>query len=430
MTTSKRPLIPIGSLIGDYQILEVLGIGGYGQVYLAQHIRTKVKYAIKSLPQAGLDERQKAFQRTEIALHSQLSHPNVIRFDRVIRQGAWIHVVLEYGPEGDLFSAIAEKDLYYGNHQRIRRTFLQLLDAVSYCHDNHIYHRDLKPENILMFDDGRVVKLADFGLATTNTISKEYGCGSSYYFSPECQGDLAQEHHMGYVSATNDIWSLGIILINLAAGRNPWRQASLKDETFRAYIEDPDLLYRLLPISRELNHILKRMLAVDPLDRMSLDEIRQRIKRCRYFTRTPECERYENEKLLKPRPIVVVNVGRCTPDDDQTTLLPSPPDTPRSSSTCSDHPWVTPPTSASSSSSSKIYDHSSSRKNHKTNQRQPPSPTTKTQQQKKKQQQRQQQQQSPSYSTSPSSSSSSSSSSCINKKTDPLLSKTSVEAAV
>ncbi|KAG0167932.1 hypothetical protein DFQ30_005492 [Apophysomyces sp. BC1015] len=359
MTTLTRPTLPNGSYIGDYKILDVLGFGGYGQVYLGQHIYTKMKYAIKSLPQTGLDERQKAFQRTEISLHSKMCHPNIIRLDRVIRQSAWIHVVLEYGPEGDLFSAIADKDLYYGNHQRIRRTFLQLLDAVSYCHENSVYHRDLKPENILVFDDGRVVKLADFGLATPSAISEEHGCGSSYYFSPECQGDIAQDHHMGYSSAANDIWSLGIILINLAAGRNPWRHASPKDETFRAYVENPDLLFKILPISRELNQILKRVLSIDPDHRIGLDELRQRIKRCKYFTRTPECVAYEaaeRSRAAAARPTglccVVGKPTATSPDKAATTVAttgmpPTPPDTPRSSSNFSDHGLVTPPTSSS-----------------------------------------------------------------------------------
>ncbi|KAI7870859.1 kinase-like domain-containing protein [Spinellus fusiger] len=326
MTAFSQAALSNGTMINQLKTIQVLGMGGYGQVYLAKHIDTHKLYAIKSLPQAGLDLRQKTFQRTEIGLHSRLSaHPHIIRLEHVIRQPGWIHVVMEYGPEGDLFSSIADSNTYYGNHNLIRKIFLQLLDAVSYCHDNHVYHRDLKPENILVFDSGNTIKLADFGLATTDPISKDYGCGSGFYFSPECQGDFEHpSHRVGYASAPNDIWSLGIVLINLAAGRNPWRQASLKDETFKAYLADPDLLLKILPISRELNQILKRILCVDPIRRIELEELRERILRCRFFTRTPDCERYEAHSRQKSRPLLVVK-----PLSPQATLPPSPPTTPR-----------------------------------------------------------------------------------------------------
>ncbi|KAI9320509.1 kinase-like domain-containing protein, partial [Dichotomocladium elegans] len=290
----------VGTRISNFEIVSVLGEGAYGQVYLAKQVdRNNGKlYAIKSLRQLRLDVRQRSYQRSEIGLHAKLSgHPNIIRLERVIREPEWTHMVLEYGPEGDLFSAITERKRYYGNHSLIRHVFLQLIDAVSYCHQNGVYHRDLKPENILVFDQDKTIKLADFGLATTEPVSTEYSCGSTFYFSPECQGSgsssSSNDRIAGYATAPNDVWALGVILINLAAGRNPWRQASLNDETFCAYLANPNFLLKILPISRELNVILKRIFCIDPIRRITLDELRNRIKRCRYFTRTPLVERLE-----------------------------------------------------------------------------------------------------------------------------------------
>lgn len=175
--------LPNGTLIDNLRIVDILGKGAYGQVYLGRHEEKKEMYAIKSLQHT---HKHRALERMEIGLHARLSgHPNIIALNRVIRDGdLWTHVVLEYGPEGDLFAAITERDLYAGNHPLIRRVFLQLIEALTYCHDNQVYHRDLKPENILVFDGGRTVKLADFGLATTNTVSQEFGCGSTFYYSP------------------------------------------------------------------------------------------------------------------------------------------------------------------------------------------------------------------------------------------------------
>lgn len=79
---------------------------------------------------------------------------------------------------------ITERQRYLGEDALISSVFLQIIDAVTHLHRQGIYHRDLKPENILCEQDGRVTKLADFGLATTDKVSKDFGCGSSFYISP------------------------------------------------------------------------------------------------------------------------------------------------------------------------------------------------------------------------------------------------------
>lgn len=365
-TTTEQPRLPIGYMIEDLEIVKVLSIGAFGQVYMARNIHTFKRYAVKSLPHMGLDSRQLAFQQNEITLHSHLSeHPHIIRLERVVRTSEWTHAILEYGSEGDLFTAIIDKSTYHGNHDLIRNVFLQLIDAVKYSHDNHIFHRDLKPENILVFNGGRTLKLADFGLATTDTISTDYGCGSTFYFSPECQGGLDRQKRVGYATAPNDVWALGIILINLSAGRNPWRLASLEDETFRAYLNDPKLLLKILPISSELNKILKRIFCLDPHRRITLDELYCRIQRCTYFTRTPQVERYEAMMSAAAQSVtsnsskrskMIKNIRVPTKMDIShiNATLPSPPDTPStdysSISSAEDIPQLSASISSSSSS--------------------------------------------------------------------------------
>ena len=87
-------------------------------------------------------------------------------FHKVITDSKHVYVVLNLCDGGDLFSAITERNLYFGNDALIKSVFLQILDAVHHCHSKGVYHRDLKPENILLTsDEPRVVKIADFGMA-------------------------------------------------------------------------------------------------------------------------------------------------------------------------------------------------------------------------------------------------------------------------
>ncbi|ORX95477.1 kinase-like domain-containing protein [Clohesyomyces aquaticus] len=273
-------------LAGRLQLTGILGVGAYGVVYTAVDIQTNIPYAVKALNKLGLEPRQRKFQQREIQLHHQASaHPNVVSLVKIMDAPDCTYVVIEYCPEGDLFSNITERGKYIGNDALAKRAFLQILDAVEYCHSIGIYHRDLKPENILVTDQGMTVKLADFGLATADHITSDFGCGSTFYMSPECQTP-APKPYSCYASAPNDVWSLGVILVNLTCGRNPWKRASLDDSTFRAYMKDPKFLRSILPLSPELDSILKRIFEVNPARRISIPELRELILRCPSFTST------------------------------------------------------------------------------------------------------------------------------------------------
>ncbi|KAF8068706.1 kinase-like domain-containing protein [Lyophyllum atratum] len=280
---------PVGTLIdGDsLELVEVLGVGGYGVVYRAMETRshTPKSYAVKCLvSQAHQTARQRQIHIREIALHQiASSHPGVVTLHRVVEDYNRTYIIMDYAPDHDLFTQILHSCRYLGDDALIKHVFLQLLDAVEYCHSLGIYHRDLKPENVLCFDDGLRVAITDFGLATTDKLSEEFRTGSVYHMSPECQGgDFAPTGN--YSPMFNDIWSLGIILLNLATGRNPWKSATPDDQTFRAYLRDPlGFLPTVLPISSEINDILTQMLEVDWRERMTLRELRQAIEDVQTF---------------------------------------------------------------------------------------------------------------------------------------------------
>ncbi|KAI0322843.1 kinase-like domain-containing protein, partial [Amylostereum chailletii] len=286
-STSVSPP-PAGTFIDDgaLELVSILGYGGYGIVYRAIDHRTGASYAVKCLihSQMRTTSRQRRLHLQEITLHQLASsHPHVVSLHRVIEEDGYTFIVMDYCPDGDLFSQILHHRRYLGHDGLIKHVFLQLLDAVGYCHSLGIYHRDLKPENVLCFSGGLRLALTDFGLATTDRVSDEFRTGSVYHMSPECQGgDFAPAGT--YSPPYNDIWSLGIILLNLITGRNPWKSASASDPTFQAYLQDPtNFLPSVLPISEEVNDILLQTLDVNWRSRITLAELRHAIKGVRSF---------------------------------------------------------------------------------------------------------------------------------------------------
>ncbi|KAL6299422.1 kinase-like domain-containing protein, partial [Sparassis latifolia] len=275
---------------GRLRLMERLGEGGYGVVYRAvddssttssSHPAPK-EYAVKVLVKAEPSGHYWHFQSREIAIHKFVSnHPNVLTLHEVIEDDWFIYLVLDYCPGGDLFTAIIERHSFCGKDDLVRKIFVQILDAVQHCHDKGIYHRDLKPENIMCSQDGTEIKLGDFGLATNSRMSNTFGCGSSYYVSPECIG--VEFNKRPYPTQHSDTWALGIILTNMIAGRSPWSYATKDDQCFLRYTANPNYLREMLPISEGASHILKRVFTFDPYTRISIPELREEILKLERF---------------------------------------------------------------------------------------------------------------------------------------------------
>lgn len=265
----------------------------------------------------------------EILLHSSVqNHPNILPIIEVLDSYYFLFVVLEYCPLGDLFGAITERNWYVGDDQCVKKMFIQLLDAVEYCHENGVYHCDLKPENIMVDKNGQLLKIADFGLASKNHICTVFGRGSSYYMAPETipenlmyrqtskknetdhldsnndvlsvQKKADIEHRKryhnqrrlkrplqskGYPRSASDVWALGVVLLNLTFGRNPWKKASLvEDSAYRDYSINSDTLRCFLPVSPELNQIMAQIFHPDPYKRIKIPKLREWITKCSQFT--------------------------------------------------------------------------------------------------------------------------------------------------
>ncbi|KAI5893463.1 Pkinase-domain-containing protein [Schizophyllum commune H4-8] len=287
-------------------------------------------YAVKVLKKPRARSRQERYQAHELALHHRVSgHPSIVSFHKVITDSKHVYVVLNLCDGGDLFSAITERNLYFGNDALIKSVFLQILDAVHHCHTKGVYHRDLKPENIFCSKDGATMYIGDFGLATDKEITKDYGCGSKFYMSPECIG---KEIVLGeFSNARSDIWSLGVVLTNLVSGRNPWGYAVSSDACFAAYMRDPNFLLTVLPISEAANNVLKRIFVINPLRRISLPGLRAEIEDIRTFYAS-DVELAVRETELGDVDIEVKNaqnkdeVAPSIPASDEHYIYPSPAD--------------------------------------------------------------------------------------------------------
>ncbi|KAG2123458.1 serine/threonine protein kinase, negative regulator of sexual conjugation and meiosis [Suillus clintonianus] len=271
---------------GRFKLVELIGYGSSGTVYRALDTQSDpwnpVYYAIKCLRNKELCRDGLMWQKREIACHSVVSRsssPNICKLHQIIEEGLYMYCVLDYCPGGDLFTAIRSRT-YEGNVPLIKKAFIELLDGVFACHTAGVYHRDLKPENILCAESGSGIRIADFGLATTKLVNREFNVGSRDFMSPECHYEMGSPH---YSPLHSDIWSLGVILVTMVSGRSPWGPAILSDPNFRKYTENPDFLLDVLPISRSFNEILKQIFHLRESARISLPRLREEILRLDTF---------------------------------------------------------------------------------------------------------------------------------------------------
>ncbi|RKP00377.1 hypothetical protein CXG81DRAFT_6124, partial [Caulochytrium protostelioides] len=234
---------------GRLRLTKMLGSGAFAVVYLAEETAAPHrKLAVKCLPKPTVSATEAAallqFQRREAVLLQRLCpQPNITHLYRTLTTRDAMFLILEWC-DADLFDVIVKGDtpLLYAPDHAARTVFLQLIDAVLHCHKHGIFHRDLKPENVLLDDlpslpPVRVaVKLSDFGLATQAKRCKDFGCGSRHYMAPEALADGAAATAGGhYHPAAADVWSLGVILINILTGKNLWLSPDPSDPHFAAW---------------------------------------------------------------------------------------------------------------------------------------------------------------------------------------------------
>ena len=259
--------------IGDYQIIRTIGSGSTGKVKLGVNIRTQRKVAIKIISRKYINDPSKKSKETpssrkkrilrEAAILNLVHHPNIVRLYDLYVTEEYYCMVFEYVDGGQMLDYIITHGRM--NEEQAQKFFLQLISAVSYCHENGIVHRDLKIENVLIDTKGDV-KLVDFGLSNFFDPSDKLKtfCGSLYFAAPELLRGIV------YTGPEIDVWSLGIILYVLVCGKVPFDDKSmsaLHDKIKSGLFVLPDHL------SIQCRNLLKSMIEVDPKRRARVDEI-------------------------------------------------------------------------------------------------------------------------------------------------------------
>jgi serine/threonine protein kinase len=203
----------IGERISHYKIIEKIGEGGMGVVYLAEDTKLERQVALKFLPaHIGSNSEALARFKSEAKAAASLHHPNIITVHEIGSHQGREYFAMAYIPGMPLSEPITGRELSIGRAIDIT---LQLCDALEEAHMAGIIHRDLKPDNVIIDSRGRAY-LLDFGLAIRVDVTRLTQDGSTIgtlsYMSPE---QLLGEE----VDRRTDIFSLGAILYEMIGGR-------------------------------------------------------------------------------------------------------------------------------------------------------------------------------------------------------------------
>lgn len=254
---------------GKYKLLEHLGTGGMGSVYLCEHVLMRRRVALKVLPNDKVNDPVvlERFYREARAV-AALDHRNIVRAHDIDHDGELHFLVLEY-VDGSSLQYIVEK---FGPLTVARATnaIRQTADGLQHAHEAGLVHRDIKPGNLLLDRTG-TVKILDLGLARFfddegGQITRQHNLqnvlGTADYLAPEQALDSAA------VDIRGDIYSLGVTFYYLLTGRSPYRDGSVSQKLVWHQISAPTPILEHRPdVPKKLATIIEVMMAKDPAQR-------------------------------------------------------------------------------------------------------------------------------------------------------------------
>ena len=255
----------VGTTIGNYEVLSILGRGGMGVVYKARHTKLNRIVALKMILH-GVHGGGTALERfvSEAKSVAAMQHPGIVQIFEIAEHESLPYFSLEFVDGKDLQSTLKGTPW---NPMSAAKIVATVCDAMQYAHDRQVLHRDIKPANILLDSDGNP-KLTDFGLAKKidgeDHLTREGAIvGTPSFMAPEqARGALAE------ISTRSDIYSLGAVLYQLLTGRAPFVSDSAMDTLAQVINREPLQPRELQPgIPIDLETICVKTLQKDPATR-------------------------------------------------------------------------------------------------------------------------------------------------------------------
>jgi len=248
----------VGTKVGSYLIEEKIGQGTTSLVYRACFGEEKLAIKVIFRPTRFVENEKKAA--------SELGHPNVLHCINIIEENGYIYFVMPWC-QHSLNEILDERDRPFSEFDA-REIMIQIIKGLQHAHNRNFAHRDIKPENILMLN-GRFV-IADWGLCTPYSESSYIleNVGSYLFSSPEIVNGKP------YRGPEVDVWSLGCLLYELVTQTSPFYMEGDSKHTVKLNISNSRYANDAhLNLSVELNNLLKMMLEVNPVKRITLENI-------------------------------------------------------------------------------------------------------------------------------------------------------------
>lgn len=257
----------IGNFINNYKILSLLGEGGMGTVYLAEHVKLGRQVAIKVLmPHLVKNELVRSRFINEAKLMSALHHPNIVALFDYVEDENGLSLIMEY-VEGKPLDEYIQEVTGPIEEKAASKMLKQALEGFSYAHKKGLVHRDIKPSNLIVTEDG-TVKILDFGIAKLvgdagNKLTKTGShIGTVYYMSPE--------QVRGYeLDLRSDIYALGITFYQMLTGQCPYDGLTTEFDIFNKIVGDelPDPRTIYPGISEHMCRVIQKATSKKPKDR-------------------------------------------------------------------------------------------------------------------------------------------------------------------
>ena len=259
-------------LLDSYDVIFEMGKGAFSKIFEVRNKKTGEIRACKYISKKNFNEKDINSFRREYEILQQSDHPNIIKLYEIFETPKSFYLIMEKCNGGNLFYKIEERMIVkkYFDEKILSEVIRQIASAIKYCHDKDICHRDIKPENICFLNMGDMennpVKVIDFGLGKIIDPQKkiESQVGSVYYMAPEV---IKKSYNKKC-----DIWSLGVIIYFLLAGKPPFVGQNNVQTLKKIYSMKYEFGKEFDQVSEEAKDLIKHMLVKED-ERYSAEDV-------------------------------------------------------------------------------------------------------------------------------------------------------------